>query len=491
MSLLLTVVVLLVLVTVSTRVVYNWSRLRHIPGPRSAGWSKWWLLKRTWNGTIHMETAEQIFKHGPLVRIGPNELVTCDPETLRKITAVRTPYLRSDWYDAIKIDPDRANILSERNVERHQSLRARMAPGYAGKENLDLEKSIDEVVASFIQLIETKYLSTDSEYRPLDFCKKAQYLTLDLIGKIAFGRPFEFIQNDTDMFSYLQTTENTIPVMMLVSVFPLLAQIFQSPLLKSVLPKNTDAYGLGRIMGLAKEVVQERFVPDAKRKWDMLGSFVAHGLSQEEAESETLVQILAGSDTTASAIRAIILHVITNPRVQTKLLNEIAAAKVSKPVTDAEAKALPYLQAVIKEGLRIHPPVTGLMLKVVPPQGDNVLGYYLPPGTKIGYSAFGLFLNPKIWGNDAKIYRPERWLEGTAEERRRKENNLELVFGGGRSQCLGKAVAAIELNKVILELLRNFDFTVADPQKPWTSFSAGVFFVTDMWLRVTKREPQI
>lgn len=83
----------------------------------------------------------------------------------------------------------------------------------------------------------------------MDFSKKAQFLTLDLIGQISFGRPFEFIQNDTDMFSYIQTTENTIPVMMLVSVFPLLAKIFQSPLLKSVLPKNTDAYGLGKIMG--------------------------------------------------------------------------------------------------------------------------------------------------------------------------------------------------------------------------------------------------
>lgn len=43
--------------------------------------------------------------------------------------AVRSPYLRSDWYDAIKIDPDHANILSERNVEKHQALRAKMAPG--------------------------------------------------------------------------------------------------------------------------------------------------------------------------------------------------------------------------------------------------------------------------------------------------------------------------------------------------------------------------
>lgn len=80
---------------------------------------------------VHMQNLESLncLFTGSLVRIGPNELVTNDPETLRKITAVRTPYLRSDWYDAIKIDPDHANILSERNVDRHQSLRARMAPG--------------------------------------------------------------------------------------------------------------------------------------------------------------------------------------------------------------------------------------------------------------------------------------------------------------------------------------------------------------------------
>lgn len=74
-------------------------------------------------------------------------------------------------------------------------------------------------------------------------------MTLDLIGEIAFGKPFGFIENDQDMFSYIETTENTIPVMMLVSVFPALAKIFQSPALKSLMPKKTDSYGLGKIMG--------------------------------------------------------------------------------------------------------------------------------------------------------------------------------------------------------------------------------------------------
>jgi cytochrome P450 len=204
----------------------------------------------------------------------------------------------------------------------------------------------------------------------------------------------------------------------------------------------------------------------------MLGSFIAHGLTKEEAESETLVQMyvpsqlskhrvltfitsLAGSDTTASATRAILLHVVTNPPVLERLLEEISQAEISSPIKDSEAKRMPYLQAVIKEGLRIHPPVTGLMLKEVPPGGDNVLGHYLPAQTKLGYCAFGLFLDPKLWGQDSKVYRPERWLEGSPEEIRRKENDMDLVFGWGRSQCLGKTVAAIELNKIIVEVSMN------------------------------------
>lgn len=204
----------------------------------------------------------------------------------------------------------------------------------------------------------------------------------------------------------------------------------------------------------------------------MLGSFIAHGLTKEEAESETLVQMyvpyrlalhgvltsiisLAGSDTTASATRAILLHVVTNPPVLERLLEEIRQTDISSPIKDSEARRMPFLKAVIKEGLRIHPPVTGLMLKEVPPGGDTVLGHYLPAKTKLGYCAFGLFLDPKLWGQDSRVYRPERWLEGTPEEIRRKENDMDLVFGWGRSQCLGKTVAAIELNKIIVQVSMN------------------------------------
>lgn len=160
----------------------------------------------------------------------------------------------------------------------------------------------------------------------------------------------------------------------------------------------------------------------------------------------------AGSDTSAAAIRAILLYILTNSHVQSTLLEEIRNASISNPITDAEARKLPYLQAVIKEGLRIYPPATGLMSKEVPAGGDTVSGFYVPEGTGIGWSTFGMMRNVKIWGNDADIFRPERWFEGTLEEIRKKEIYIELIFGYGKYQCLGKNIASLELNKVFVEV---------------------------------------
>jgi cytochrome P450 len=134
------------------------------------------------------------------------------------------------------------------------------------------------------------------------------------------------------------------------------------------------------------------------------------------------------------------------------LLKEISDTSISSPITDAEARKLPYLQAVIKESLRIHPPATGLMLKEVPPGGDMVNGVFVPGGTGIGWSTYGLMRNVKIWGDDADVFRPERWFEGTAEEIRKKEIDVDLAFGYGKYQCLGKNVASLELNKVFVEV---------------------------------------
>jgi cytochrome P450 len=118
----------------------------------------------------------------------------------------------------------------------------------------------------------------------------------------------------------------------------------------------------------------------------------------------------------------------TNLRILSKLRAEIASAPISSPVTDAEARKLPYLQAIIKEGLRIWPPVAALLSKEVPKGGDVLNGIFVPAGTRIGWCAWGLFRNKKIFGEDSDAFRPERWLEGSPEKIKEMEDTLGLVF---------------------------------------------------------------
>ena len=126
---------------------------------------------------------------------------------------------------------------------------------------------------------------------------------------------------------------------------------------------------------------------------------------------------------------------------------------LSKPIIqDAEARNLPYLQACIIEGLRMWPPVLGLMQKRVPQGGETIDNKFIPGGTNIGYCAWGVHRNKEVFGEDAHLFRPERWL-GVDEERLIEMHRVaDLVFGSGRYGCLGKPVALFELGKALAEV---------------------------------------
>lgn len=66
---------------------------------------------------------------GPLVRIGPNEVLSTDPVVLRNMSAVRSTYTKGDFYSSGRIVPDVDNVVSERNEAKHKFMRAKMAPG--------------------------------------------------------------------------------------------------------------------------------------------------------------------------------------------------------------------------------------------------------------------------------------------------------------------------------------------------------------------------
>jgi len=100
-----------------------------------------------------------------------------------------------------------------------------------------------------IQLLESKYLSTDREFKPLDLAATSYYFALDVISEIAFGKAIGNLDADNDLAAYIKATEETIPFIVFLGVFPWLARIAFSWPCKYFLPMDEDTAGLGKLMG--------------------------------------------------------------------------------------------------------------------------------------------------------------------------------------------------------------------------------------------------
>jgi hypothetical protein len=94
-----------------------------------------------------------------------------------------------------------------------------------------------------------KYVTTGSDYKPLDFGRKAQYFTLDVITSLAYGKAFGYLTTDSDVYDYIKTVEETLPAAMMVTVLPWINWVLQTRLVKSFLPSEKDPIGFGKLIG--------------------------------------------------------------------------------------------------------------------------------------------------------------------------------------------------------------------------------------------------
>lgn len=335
---------------------------------------------------------------------------------------------------------------------------------YSGRGNTHLEKSVDERLEEFLNLIRSKYLSSDRRVVPMDLAKKVQYFTLDVISSVGLGKAFGMLESDCDVDDYLQSSEEGLAIGNTALAMGF-SWINQAPIIgRFIAPSPKDNNGFGKMMATCFHLVDERAASPTDERSDMLASFMRHGLSGDELRTEVLEQIIAGSDTTAGAIRGTLLHLMTNPRVYFKLQCEVddAVRGDRAPntggglITAAQARQLPYLQAVVREALRVWPPVANIFSRDVPTGGDTLVvdgeRVFLPGGACIGYSAYAMHQSEKIYGKDAKAFRPERWLESDPAMLAVMVRTNDLIFGHGKFQCLGKSVAQIEIGKTVFEV---------------------------------------
>jgi len=103
-----------------------------------------------------------------------------------------------------------------------------------------------------------------------------------------------------------------------------------------------------------------------------------------------------------------------NRQVQDKLhkeLDEQLGTEDETVATESQVKRLPYLDACINEGLRLHSTSSLGLPRLIPEGGISVMGHYFPSGTVLSVPSYTIHRDQRIWGDDTEVYRPERWFE--------------------------------------------------------------------------------
>lgn len=172
---------------------------------------------------------------------------------------------------------------------------------------------------------------------------------------------------------------------------------------------------------------------------------------------ETIKQdlFIAGSDTSGSTTEWAMAELLHNPKIMKKARNEvIQVIPKSKQVKESDIPTLPYIQAIVKETLRLHPPVP-LLLPYIASNDVEINGYTIHKGNQVLINAWSIGRNPEFW-DDPLVFRPERFLNSNVDF---KGRDFEyLPFGAGRRICPGIPLANRMIVLMLAVLLHSFEW---------------------------------
>jgi cytochrome P450 len=210
-----------------------------------------------------------------------------------------------------------------------------------------------------------------------------------------------------------------------------------------------------------------------QNRQDFFGHILNGELSEEDLAANANVLIIAGAETTATALAAATALLLENPGCLARLRAEVLGSFRSSPdITGDAAARLPYLNAVLEEVLRYHPPLSHGFPRTSP--GETVDGVYVPEGVMVSTD---LNLVGRAPGNfeDPDDFRPERWIEDPSL----RERMSGFAFSMGTYGCLGINMAYLEMRVVLAKLVFNFDWEFVDPN---FDFVAGSNYYT-LWTK--------
>ncbi|KAF8499905.1 cytochrome P450 [Hysterangium stoloniferum] len=184
---------------------------------------------------------------------------------------------------------------------------------------------------------------------------------------------------------------------------------------------------------------------------------------------EVLNILLAGRDTTMATLTFVIYCLSQNPSVLATLRAEILETVGSSQIPTYEAiKECRYLRAVINETLRLYPPVPLNFRRcknsITWPARDGGLPFYIPGGVDVAYSTWLMHRRTDLWGPDAEIFDPDRFLDARAHKYLAANPFIFLPFNAGPRICLGQQFAYNEVSCMLVRILQSFDSIALIPE---------------------------
>nr|CAD1817280.1 unnamed protein product [Ananas comosus var. bracteatus] len=246
----------------------------------------------------------------------------------------------------------------------------------------------------------------------------------------------------------------------------------------------------------ASDIIRSRRERPLDQKSDLLSRFASCDDHSEEFLRDIVISfLLAGRETTSSALTWFFWIVSTRPDVEMKIVEEIKSIRTINPNSSEtfgfdELREMHYLHAAISESMRLYPPVP---MDTQSCEEDDTMpdGTFVGKGWFVTYSAYAMGRLENIWGKDCEEYKPERWLENGVF---RPESPFRYpVFHAGPRMCLGKEMAYIQMKSIVACVFERFQLVsvVKTKSTPEHVLSLTLRMKGGLPVQVTKREEQI
>ncbi|KAI1175665.1 cytochrome P450 [Nemania sp. FL0916] len=488
---------------------------RKYPGPLLARLTGLPVLYHAWRGDFHHYVYRLHNKYGEKVRYSPNKLSVNRLEALNDIYGFNKNVSKpEEFYSAFRVNKHARNVFNTADKEEHRRKRrimskafsAKALPNYAGF----ISSKVEEMSVKLNGGTEPR---TASDWRTFNMADEVNYLMLDIMGGLCFGEPFGFLAGKgTDMMAnvharavriYMTGQEPLLKRLSLDKVF--FPHLFKAA---TALGEYTRYYTEKRIksrdedhLETDKEAVEERGYEDIlahliNNKDDETGSVY----SANELLGEATLLMMAGSDTSTTAINTAIFYLANHPRVLRKLSKELIASfpKLSD-IHPNTAENCKYLRACLDEAMRLCPSVPSSIPRVVGPGGIKVLDEDIPQDMWVSVPHFTIFRDARYFDRPHD-YIPERWIPcdnpsssdslttdtGYTAESVKVSQMAFQPFSLGPRHCIAKNLALREMTFALARIFYLFDVEPVQNSGRWMGDLPGIdtrngHFIHEQW----------